>query len=118
MAKISDQQFTQISRSMNIIGDFSGESDIRIAGKIKGNLVTSGDIVIENTGFLEGTIKTRNATVAGKINGDIECNEKLILEAKSLFVGNIKTKQLIIECGAKFKGNCEMPVDNSETKKP
>ena len=50
MAKENDSQFTQISPSMNITGDLSGSSDLRVAGKIKGNISTTGDIVVENSG--------------------------------------------------------------------
>ena len=104
MAKENDSQFTQISPSMSITGDLTGSSDLRIAGKIKGNIATTGDVVIEESGYVEGTIKTKNATIAGKINGDIECSEKL------------KAKLLVIQCGAKLKGNCDVSVE-TETKK-
>ncbi len=117
MAKETDNQFTQISPSINITGDLTGSSDIRIAGKVKGNISITGDIVIEHSGCVEGTIHAKNATIAGKVNGDIECSEKLILEDKSFSVGNIKTKLLVIECGAKLKGNCEVSTDALEGKK-
>ena len=117
MAKENDGQFTQISPSMTITGDISGGSDLRIAGKVKGNIVTTGDIVIEKSGHVEGTIKTKNATIAGKITGDAECSEKLILESSSLMLGNIKTKLLVIESGASLKGNCDVASGNVETKK-
>lgn len=119
MAKETDNQFTQISPSINITGDLNGSSDIRIAGKVKGNISISGDIVVENSGYVEGTIHAKNVTIAGKITGDIECGEKLVLENKSLLVGNIKTKLLVIECGARLKGNCEVSTDSlSDGKKP
>lgn len=116
MPRENDSQFTQISPSMTITGDLSGSSDLRIAGTVKGNIATTGDVVVEESGNIEGTIKTKNATIAGKVNGDIECSEKLVLEAKSLTIGNIKTKLLVIQCGAKLKGNCNVSVE-TETKK-
>ena len=67
MAKENDGQFTQISSSMNLTGDISGSSDIRIAGKIKGNIETTGDVVIENSGYVEGVIKSKNAMIAGTV---------------------------------------------------
>lgn len=103
---------------MNITGDLSGSSDLRIAGKIKGNISTTGDVVVENSGYIEGTIKTKNATIAGNVSGDIVCSEKLVLEAKSFVVGNIRTKLLVIECGARLKGNCDVSSEEKETKKP
>jgi cytoskeletal protein CcmA (bactofilin family) len=113
MSKNTDHQFTQISHSITIKGEIFGDGDLRIAGNIVGSLSSTGNIIVEKSGLLEGEIKVNSATVAGKINGNIDCSEKLILEASSQFFGNIKTKQLVIECGALFQGKCEMS-ENSD----
>ena len=108
MSQNVEKQFTQISRSMILKGEINGEGDMRIAGTLNGTLVCKGNLVVEQTGNLEGKFKVDSATIAGKVNGDIECENKLILEATASFTGNIKTKQLVIECGAMFQGKCEM----------
>jgi cytoskeletal protein CcmA (bactofilin family) len=112
MAKNADQQFTQISHSITIKGEIFGNGDFRIAGNLIGSLTSTGSIIIEKSGLLEGDIKVTSATIAGKINGNMDCSEKLILESSAQFVGNIKTKQLVIESGAIFQGNCEMTSMN------
>jgi cytoskeletal protein CcmA (bactofilin family) len=112
MAKNTDQQFTQISHSITIKGEVFGNGDLRIAGNIIGSLTSTGSIIIEKSGLIEGDIKVNSATIAGKINGNMDCSEKLVLESNAQFIGNIKTKQLVIESGAIFQGNCEMTFSN------
>lgn len=108
MAKIDEQDFTHISAQTALQGDITGNSNVRVAGKIKGSIVIQGDLVIEKSGSVEGEIQAKTATVAGSIQGNIQCSEKLILEQTSSLVGNIHTKQLVIENGAHFQGNCSM----------
>lgn len=108
MPKIDEQDFTHISENTSIQGDISGNSNVRIAGKVKGSIIIQGDLVIEKSGRVEGEIQSKNAMIAGQIQGNIQCAEKLTLEQTSSLTGNITTKQLIIENGAKFHGNCSM----------
>ena len=66
--------------------------------------------------MVEAEIKTTTAVIAGTVKGNIDVSEKLILESSSQFVGNIKTKQLIIQEGAIFHGNCQMGLRSAGEK--
>ncbi len=114
MSKPSEQQFTQISEQMTFQGDIQGDSDLRIAGTVKGNIVTTRSLIVEKTGKIEGEVKADTATIAGFVQGNIECMTNLVLEAKSKFVGNIKTKQLVIENSAFFQGHCVMEAEKGK----
>lgn len=103
-----ENEITQIGNSVLIKGDIIGKSDVRVAGTVNGSINIEGELIIERTGRIEGEIKTISSVIAGSIKGNIECKEKLVLESSSQFVGNIKTKQLIIQEGAIFQGNCQM----------
>ena len=106
-------QLTHLSSTTVIVGDITVENDIRVAGSIKGTISANGHLIVEQSGSLEGEIKTTSATIAGRIKGNILCAERLILESKAQFSGDIKTKQLVIEDGAIFQGSCEMPASNA-----
>ena len=98
MAKSDEQDFTHISENISLKGDISGNSNVRVAGKIIGSVSIQGDLVIEKNGYIEGEVQARNAVIAGKIQGNISCLEKLTLEQSSVMIGNIKTKQYTIFC--------------------
>lgn len=108
MAVKSEQEITQIGSTVLIKGDISGKSDVRVAGNINGSVNIDGELIIEKSGHVEGEIKSVTAVIAGSVKGNIDVSEKLILESSSQYVGNIKTKQLIIQEGAIFQGNCQM----------
>ena len=108
MAVKGEQEITQIGNTVTIKGDISGKSDVRIAGNVNGSVNIEGELIIEKSGYVEGEVKTINAVVAGRVKGNIDVAEKLVLESSSQYVGNIKTKQLIIQEGAIFQGNCNM----------
>ena len=48
--------------------------------------------------------------VRGKLNGDVVAHEVVTLEAGSVVTGNIRAPRIIIEEGARFKGNIDMDV--------
>ena len=110
-----EQEITQIGHSVTIKGDISGKSDVRVAGTINGSISIEGELIVERQGLVEAEIKTTTAVIAGTVKGNIDVSEKLILESSSQFVGNIKTKQLIIQEGAIFQGNCQMGLRQSSS---
>ncbi len=112
MATKGEQEITQIGGSTTVKGDISGKSDVRVAGTVNGSINIDGELIIERSGYIEGEIKSTTAVVAGSVKGNIDVSEKLILESSSKFVGNIKTKQLIIQEGAIFQGNCQMGINS------
>jgi cytoskeletal protein CcmA (bactofilin family) len=107
MAK-NEQEFTQIGRSVQVDGDITGKTDLRIAGKVYGNVSIDGELILEKYAIVEGDVKCGAAILAGSIKGDVECKTKLILQDNSKIVGNVKAEQLIINEGAIFQGNCDM----------
>jgi cytoskeletal protein CcmA (bactofilin family) len=97
-----------ISSTTNVTGDINTESDIRIDGKLKGNLITNGRLIIGANGSIEGDLKCKSAEIEGLMKGKIVVDELLSLKSTSTFTGDIITSQLLIEPGAIFQGNCQM----------
>jgi cytoskeletal protein CcmA (bactofilin family) len=97
-----------ISSTTKVTGDINTESDIRIDGSLKGNLITNGRLIIGANGTIEGDIKCKSAEIEGILKGKIITDELLSLKSTSSFTGDITTSQLLIEPGAIFQGNCQM----------
>jgi len=111
MAKYVEYEEIAVNRIVNgteIIGDIKTNSDIRIDGKLNGNLHTKGKLVIGETGVVIGEIICKNANIEGKVEGKIIVSELLSLKSTAVFVGDIVTNKLAIEPGAKFTGSCDM----------
>lgn len=112
MSKIVATAVTSISEGTQIIGDIKVEHDLRVDGYLKGTVNVGGTLVLTPTGRIEGDVVVRSAIVAGQIQGNLRGEEKIVLESKSTLMGDLKTRELVINEGAIFQGNCSMkPAD-------
>ncbi|MBP5440940.1 MAG: polymer-forming cytoskeletal protein [Fibrobacter sp.] len=108
MGSKSEQEFTQIGRNVLIDGDITGKTDLRIAGKVHGNVIIDGELILEKLGIIEGDVKCGAAILAGVIKGNVDCKKKLVLQDNAKILGNVKAEQLVIDEGAILQGNCDM----------
>lgn len=99
-----------IIQGTEITGDLSSASNLRFDGTINGTLSCSAKIVIGKTGLVHGSIRCKNADIYGAVEGDIFADE-LSLKSSAMLKGDIITKQLSIEPGCQFSGNCNMKND-------
>lgn len=108
-----------VGTGTTIKGEITSKGDIRVDGKVIGQMRSEGKIVIGNSGVVEGDIFCNNADLSGKINGKADVAELLTLKASSEFNGDIVTNKLSIEPGAKFSGTCSMDKEaTSHAKAP
>lgn len=105
-----------VGTGTTIKGEINSKGDIRVDGKIIGQVRSEGKIVVGNSGIIEGELHCVNADISGKIDGKAEIAELLTLKASSIFSGDIITDKLAIEPGAKFSGTCSM--DKQTASKP
>ena len=99
---------TIIGRGTTIKGNLEGSGNIRIDGDIDGDVSVTGNIVIGESGNVQGNIKADSLTVGGTIKGNADCDGNLCIQAKGQLIGDIRARSLNIEEGGIFKGRSEM----------
>lgn len=104
----SPERLNRIVEGTDITGDIKSDSNIRIDGRLKGNIHTKGRLVIGAAGNIEGEIICENADIEGTFKGKITVNQLLSLKATAKLNGDIHTQKLSIEPGAAFTGSCHM----------
>ncbi len=102
----------QIMAGTKIKGDIEADENIRIAGRLEGNLTTKGKLAIGKSGIVVGNIRCKNADIEGKVEGKIFVDELLSLKLTSQINGEIKTGKLAIEPGAILNATCDMSGGN------
>jgi cytoskeletal protein CcmA (bactofilin family) len=108
---IQETQPTSINNFGNgteITGEIKSAGDIRIDGKLKGNINIKGRLVIGNSGVVEGEINCANCDVSGKISGKVNVTDLFSLKSTAIVEGEVTTKKLAIEPGAVFTVTCKM----------
>ena len=111
----------EISNSSNIIGkgtilegNIETYGNIRVEGKVVGNIKTKSKVALGQSCRVEGNILAQNAEVAGEVVGRLEVGEQLLLRPTAAINGDIITNKLIVESGATFNGGCKMGVTIKE----
>ncbi len=99
---------TIIGAGTIITGDIESSGDIRIDGKLIGNLTSKAKVLIGQEGIVEGDIIGQHADIMGKVTGHIKIDELLQLRGKSNVSGEIITGKLEVEPTASFNGSCHM----------
>jgi cytoskeletal protein CcmA (bactofilin family) len=104
----SPEDVSILSGGVKIEGNFYSEGNVRIDGKIKGNVVITGSLTLGEHCVIEGEVSARNITLSGRVEGKVFANERVKLEPKSVLKGDLITKYLIVEEGAVFEGRSMM----------
>ncbi|RUT30606.1 polymer-forming cytoskeletal protein [Paenibacillus zeisoli] len=99
--KVSD---TLIGVGSDIQGKLRCESNLRLEGKFQGEIETTGEIVIGESGEAHSTIKGNEIIVAGKVFGDIITEGKLTITASGQVDGNVSAHTLVILDGGILNG--------------
>jgi cytoskeletal protein CcmA (bactofilin family) len=113
--KETKKQLEEVSNSSNFLGkgtivtgNLESYGNIRVEGKIIGNVKTKAKLAMGESSYLEGNILAQNADIAGHVKGIIEVSELLTLKATAIVTGDIIANKLAVEPGATFNGNSKM----------
>lgn len=98
---------TIIGKDTIFNGNIESSSSIRVEGRYEGQIVTEGDLIIGESGFVQGKVGAKNITVAGHLIGQIEARGKLELLPSANVQGEAQMMLLVVEEGAYFQGNCQ-----------
>jgi cytoskeletal protein CcmA (bactofilin family) len=112
------QSISIISTDSIIKGDMESEGDIRIDGKLIGNINCKAKIIIGQQGKVEGNLNGNQADILGTINGDIKMTGQLNLMGNSIINGNIHVGKLQMESTVNFNGKCVMGANVVELTQP
>lgn len=97
-----------IGTGTTLKGDISSNGDLRIDGKLIGNINSTAKVVIGANGVVEGDINGVQADIMGRVTGTIKVKDMLQLKSSGIVNGNIHAGKLQIEPAATFNGACHM----------
>jgi cytoskeletal protein CcmA (bactofilin family) len=105
----------EISNSSNTIGkgtflegNVETYGNIRIEGKVVGNIKSKSKVALGHQSHVQGNILAQNADIEGEVKGKLEISELLVLKATAVINGDIVTGKMVVEPGAVFNGTCKM----------
>lgn len=111
---INDEKIdTLIGKGTSLEGTVNAEGTIRLDGKVHGGLNIIGNLIVGEEGAIKGNIKAENAFIAGVVEGNVIATSQLHITHTAKLIGDITVKNVIIDEGAVFVGNCKIITDNA-----
>jgi cytoskeletal protein CcmA (bactofilin family) len=113
---------TVIGQGVFVEGDITVHSSIRIKGFLKGNLSSTGTVVVLSGGKIDGEVIAKNVILHSTINGNLTATDTASFEQGASLNGDLYTAKVTLAEGSKFNGKCTMIkrkdiVIDPETKK-
>ena len=106
----------QIGKGTILEGNIESFGNIRIEGKVIGDIKSKSKIVCGQSSYVDGNVISQNAEIEGEVKGKVQISDVLILKSTGIVNGDIITNKLIVESGATFNGGCKMGVTQKEIK--
>ena len=111
-----DTAVTILTSGCHFSGKLYCRGSSRIGGKIEGEIISEGLLIIEEEAQIQAEIKAEEAIIQGTVHGTIEANGRVELNASSKFHGDIISPVLVINEGAQFNGRSAMKAPNTGDK--
>lgn len=99
---------TLIGKNTVITGKIESSGLTRIEGKVVGDIILEGNLIIGQDSHVQGNIKAINIEIYGKVIGDVDVEDALTLHETATLQGNANIKTFIVKGNAAFDGNCKM----------
>lgn len=101
--KKNSTQLSFIAQGCELTGDFRFNGDVMISGKILGDIITQGNVVVEAGGEVNGDIQCQDVSITGLVKGTVQC-QKLLIGSTGLFDGDAYSEKLEVIDGGQFLG--------------
>lgn len=89
-------------------GNIRSEGSIRIDGSFKGDIHTTGRVVIGASGRVDGRVDCMDCESEGLVIGELRVAGLLSLKATSRVDGEIQYGRMAVEAGAQVVGTCRL----------
>lgn len=109
---------SMIAKDMEITGTIKSSGSVHLDGKLDGEVLAQGDVVIGQSAVIKGNITSNAVTIQGTVNGNIVARDKIDMKSTAKVNGDIKSKRLAVEDGVTFVGKSEVNPSGASVPAP
>jgi cytoskeletal protein CcmA (bactofilin family) len=97
-----------VDTGCTIRGELEFANSFRLDGRVEGIVRSRSELLVGESGAVEGEIEVARCIVGGEVRGVIRATEQLVLQASARVWADVHTKKLIMEEGAFLEGKVSM----------
>ena len=93
-----------VDASCTIRGELEFKSSFRLDGRMEGQIRSESELLIGESGVVEGEIEVARCLIGGTVRGTIRATEQAVFHATAKVWADIYTPALVMEDGAFLEG--------------
>lgn len=97
-----------VDAGCTIRGELEFQHAFRLDGRVEGTISSQAELVIGETGSVDGEIEVARCLIGGEVRGTIRAAEQVVLHASAKVWAAIQAPALVMEEGAFLEGKVEM----------
>ncbi len=113
MAKTSSVRSSDsvIGSSAVVKGRVRGDGNLRVGGKVEGEIAIEGDLTIAEEGVVTSQVDAADVTIAGTLDGDVRAKGVVRIQRGAKVRGDIRGETFPLDEGAEFAGRLDADFD-------
>jgi cytoskeletal protein CcmA (bactofilin family) len=104
-----------LDNGSHLQGELRFDASFRVDGKLTGTVESEGDLIVGESGEVDGEVRVGQIFVSGTVRGTVRASRKVQIAPHGKLFAEIDTPSLVIEDGAVFEGTCSMNRDGGKT---
>ena len=100
-----------IGPKLVIRGRLSGAGEIRIDGRVEGDVVVDGVVDVGESGVVMAPIEADRVSVGGRVRGPVLASEEVVVRDGGRLEGDVRAPRVAIDDGGELHGGIDMEFD-------
>jgi cytoskeletal protein CcmA (bactofilin family) len=98
-----------LDQGSEFLGELRFRHTFRVDGHVRGKIVSDNTLIVGETGRVEADIDCGVVSIRGTVVGHVRGRQRIEVLAGGRVQGSLEAPKLLIEEGASFQGDCDMP---------
>lgn len=91
-------------------GRLTGNSPVTVSGRVEGSVALDNELIILQNGIVVADVEANIVSIHGTLDGTVVARDTVRLCAGCVVTGDVRAPMVIVEEGARFKGDVDMDV--------
>lgn len=97
-----------IGAGTELSGRLTTASDLRVEGRICGEITVAGDLTVGAAARVDGPLRARSVTVAGTVLGPVHGEERVEIVRGGSVAGDVRSACVVLGEGSELDGRIEL----------
>lgn len=106
----NDSSMNILSKGATLKGNITVEGELKVYGRVIGDIISSSGVFIGESGFVEGNVRAASMEVSGTFRGNADVSGEFLVSSTGKIFGDLVIGTLNVNAGAMMRGSVLMNI--------